>query len=216
MEKNMRGLLPIIVAALCASPAAGRAAPDAAAGQAKAAVCGACHGPDGNSAAAEWPKLAGQVPEYIAKQLHDFKAGRRSDQTMSPMAQPLTEQDIADLAAYFSTQKVLPGQGKAEAASRGREIYEKGTHRPKVVACVGCHGPQGAGNRDWGKNMAVQPAMLAPALGGQQPAYVVKQLKAYKEGARGNDVGHIMRDIVSHLSEQDMAAVAEYITALRR
>jgi cytochrome c553 len=214
MQKNIRALFLMLTGALAAQAAS--AAPDAAAGQTKAAVCGACHGADGNSVAPEWPKLAGQVPEYIAKQLHDFKAGRRSDQTMSPMAQPLTEQDIADLAAYFAAQKVQPGGAKAEALARGREIYEKGTHRPKVVACVGCHGPQGAGSRDWGKSMAAQPALLAPALGGQQTAYVVKQLKAYKEGTRGNDVGHVMRDIVSHLSEQDMAAVAEYITALRR
>jgi cytochrome c553 len=163
----------------------------------------------------EWPKLAGQVPQYIAKQLHDFKAGRRSDQTMSPMAQPLTSQDIEDLAAYFATLKVQSGSGKAESMARGREIYEKGIHRPKVLACVGCHGPQGAGNRDWSKSMAAQPAMLAPSLGGQQPAYVLKQLKAYKTGNRKNDVGHVMRDLLSHLTEEDMVAVAEYITTLK-
>lgn len=213
--KNFR-LLLLINAILHAWIGTVSAAPDATAGQAKAAVCAGCHGPDGNSGVnPEWPKLAGQVPQYIAKQLHDFKAGRRSDQTMSPMAQPLTSQDIEDLAAYFAAQKTLPGSGKTDLMARGREIYEKGIHRPKVLACVGCHGPQGAGNRDWNKYMATQPAMLAPALGGQQPAYVLKQLMAYKAGNRRNDVGHVMRDLLSHLTEQDMVAVAEYITTLK-
>lgn len=216
MNRNYR-LLPILIATLCSSVAPASAAPDAAAGQSKAAACAACHGADGNSDVnPEWPKLAGQVPQYIAKQLHDFKSGRRNDQAMSPMAQPLTSQDIEDLAAYFAAQKAQAGAGKPELMARGREIYEKGVHRPKVVACVGCHGPQGAGNRDWSRSMAAQPAMLAPALGGQQSAYVLKQLKAYKAGSRGNDVGHIMRDVLSHLSEADMVAVAEYITALKR
>lgn len=209
------GLCALASAILAACAGQAWAAPDAVAGQAKAAACGACHGPDGNGVAPQWPKLAGQVPEYLVKQLHDFKAGRRSDPAMSPMAQPLNEQDIADLAAYFAAQKIQPGQGKAEAFMRGREIYEKGKHRPKVLACLGCHGSKGAGARDWAKNMTVQPAMLAPALGGQQAAYVVKQLKAYKEGERANDVGQVMRNVVEHLSEQDMLAVAEYITSLR-
>lgn len=216
MGKNVRVLLMLFNTILCASVGPASAAPDAAAGRAKAAACGACHGPDGNSVAPEWPKLAGQVPQYLVKQLHDFKAGRRSDQTMGPMAQPLSEQDIEDLAAYFSTQRIQPGGGKAETMAMGREVYEKGRHRPKVLACIGCHGPRGEGNRDWSRNMAVQPVLLAPALGGQQAGYVLKQLKAYKSGDRANDVGHVMRGIVSQLTEADMAAVAEYITALRQ
>lgn len=216
MDRNNR-LLLIFIAILCASAGPASAAPDALAGQNKSAVCAGCHGADGNSGVnPEWPKLAGQVPQYIVKQLHDFKSGRRNDQAMSPMAQPLTSQDIEDLAAYFAAQKAQAGAGKPELKARGREIYEKGIHRPKVVACVGCHGPQGAGNRDWSRSMAAQPAMLAPALGGQQSAYVLKQLKAYKAGGRGNDVGHVMRDVLSHLTEEDMVAVAEYITALKR
>lgn len=206
-------ILDVFVSAI-ALPAL--AAPDPVAGQGKAAVCAGCHGADGNSGInPEWPKLAGQLPQYIVKQLHDFKAGRRSDQAMSPMAEPLTGQDIEDLAAYFSAQKIQPGMGNKEAMARGREIYEKGIHRPKVPACIGCHGPQGAGNRAWGRNGAVSPALLAPAIGGQTPAYVLKQLKAYKAGTRRNDVGHVMRDVLSHLSEEDMVAVAEYITSLR-
>lgn len=215
MEKNVRILWVMFHAMLCAFAGPTAAAPDAAAGRAKAAACGACHGADGNSVAPEWPRLAGQVPQYLTKQLRDFKAGRRNDQTMGPMAQSLREQDIEDLAAYFSTQKIQAGAGRAEAQAPGREIYEKGRHRPKVLACIGCHGPAGAGNRDWGKTMAVPPTMLAPALGGQQAGYVLKQLKAYQRGERANDVGQVMRGIVAQLSEADMAAVAEYAAALR-
>ncbi len=192
------------------------AAGNAANGQAKSAACGACHGMDGNSVNPDWPKLAGQVPEYLVKQLHDFKAGRRSNETMSPMAQPLSSQDIEDLAAYFSSQKVVPGEGKADLRARGEQIYLKGKHRPAVTACIGCHGPGGAGNQDWGKSLSAPPAVLAPAIGGQQAAYVARQLQDYKSKARSNDVGRVMRDISSRLSDEDILAVAEYITSLKR
>ncbi|MBE7423320.1 MAG: cytochrome c4 [Zoogloeaceae bacterium] len=205
----------ILSAALAASGQAA-AAGNAANGQAKAAVCGACHGADGNSPNPEWPSLAGQVPEYIVKQLHDFKAGRRSNETMGPMAQPLAREDIEDLAAYFSSQQPKAGEAKTELRAKGEQVYLKGKHRPAVTACIGCHGPQGQGNREWGKNLAAPPAVLAPALGGQQAAYVAKQLQDYKKKARSNDVGRVMRDISSRLSEEDILAVAEYITSLKR
>jgi len=195
---------------------ASTAAGNAANGQTKSAACGACHGMDGNSANPDWPKLAGQIPEYIIKQLHDFKAGRRSNETMSPMAQPLSGQDIEDLAAYFSSQKSTTGEAKAELRARGEQIYLKGKHRPAVTACIGCHGPSGAGNQDWGKNLSAPPAVLAPAIGGQQAPYVAKQLQDYKNKARTNDVGRVMRDISSRLSDEDILAVAEYITSLKR
>lgn len=204
--------LPAFAAGIGQAAAAGNAAN----GQAKSAACGACHGMDGNSVNPEWPKLAGQIPEYIVKQLHDFKAGRRSNETMSPMAQPLGKEDIEDLAAYFAAQKPNAGEARAELRARGEQIYLKGRHRPAVIACIGCHGPQGQGNSEWGRNLAPPPAVLAPALGGQQAAYVVKQLQDYRKKARTNDVGRVMRDISSRLSEEDIAAVAEYITALRR
>jgi cytochrome c553 len=192
------------------------AAGNAANGQAKAAVCGACHGVDGNSVNPEWPSLAGQLPEYIVKQLHDFKANRRNNELMSPMAQPLGKEDIEDLAAFFATQQPKVGEAKAELKARGEQIYRKGKHRPAVTACIGCHGPGGEGNREWGKSLAAPPAVLAPALGGQQAAYVAKQLQDYKKKTRTNDVGRVMRDIASRLSDEDIAAVAEYITSLKR
>ncbi len=205
-------LLPAFLAGIGQASAAGNAAN----GQTKSAVCGACHGMDGNSVNPDWPSLAGQVPEYIVKQLHDFKANRRSNETMSPMAQPLSKEDIEDLAAFFSAQKPKAGEAKPELRAKGEKIYLKGKHRPAVTACIGCHGPSGEGNREWGKSLAAPPAVLAPALGGQQAAYVAKQLQDYKKKARSNDVGRVMRDISSRLSDEDILAVAEYITSLKR
>jgi cytochrome c553 len=135
---------------------------------------------------------------------------------MSPMAQPLAKEDIEDLAAYFSAQQPKAGEARAELRAKGEQIYLKGKQRPTVIACIGCHGPQGQGNREWGKNLAAPPAVLAPAIGGQQAAYVAKQLQDYRKKTRTNDVGRVMRDITSRLSEEDIAAVAEYITALKR
>jgi cytochrome c553 len=214
---HMHGKIWAVLLMLCLA-AAGQAsaAGNAANGQAKAAVCGACHGMDGNSANPEWPNLAGQVPEYIVKQLHDFKAKRRANELMSPMADPLGKEDIEDLAAFFATQQPRPGEAKAELRAKGEQIYLKGKHRPAVIACIGCHGPSGEGNREWGRNLAAPPAVLAPALGGQHAAYVAKQLQDYKKKARSNDVGRVMRDIASRLSDEDILAVAEYITSLKR
>jgi cytochrome c553 len=192
-------------------------------GQKKAAVCMACHGTDGNSMAlpppAEpWPKLAGQVPEYIVKQLHDFKAGRRSNEQMSPQAQAVSEVDIPDIAAYFAQQKVKPNDDvNKELLAAGEKLFYKGKGRPEVVAaCVGCHGFGGIGNRDWKKLMAIQPVILAPAIGSQHANYLVKQLKAYKDGTRSNDTAQVMRNITARLSEQDIEAVATFVASLTR
>ena len=194
------------------------AAGSAEAGQAKAATCMACHGPDGNSLADMWPKLAGQLPEYINRQLHDFKAGRRKNEQMSPMAAPLSDQDIEDLAAFFSKQKVKANEpGKKDLLAAGEKIYLKGKGRPDVVpACVGCHGMTGAGKNDWATLMKVPPTTLAPAIGGQHAAYVLNQLKAYKAGTRNNDEAHVMRDVAGRLTDGDIAAVAEFAASLNR
>lgn len=192
-------------------------------GQQKAAVCMACHGPDGNSLALPepaqpWPKLAGQVPEYIVKQIHDFKAGRRSNDQMSPQAQMIADADIADIAAFFAAQRVTPQEAaQKELLAKGEQIFLKGKGRPQVVAaCIGCHGFNGIGNRDWGKLMAKPPALLAPAIGGQHANYLVRQLKSYRDGSRKNDPGKVMADIAGRLDESEMLAVAEYISTLAR
>jgi cytochrome c553 len=234
-SKPVSKLVPVLVAAFCLviAPQAG-AIPDAKiataikpggnaqAGEAKAAACGGCHGADGNSApeiyaAMKAPKLAGQVPEYIVKSLHDFKAGRRVNEMMTPQAQAVSNADIADIAAYYGSQKATAGKPtQKELLAQGEKIFFKGKGRPDVVAaCVGCHGLNGIGNRDWGKIMALPPVTLAPAIGGQHGGYIADQLMAYKTGKRSTDASRVMRDIAGRLTAQDIAAVSEYIATLQ-
>lgn len=192
-------------------------------GEKKAAACMACHGMDGNSPALpapteQWPKLAGQLPEYFIKQLHDFKSGRRKNEQMSPQAQAIAEADMADIAAFFAKQQAKANEPANKGLlAQGETIFHKGKGRPEVVAaCVGCHGPKGLGNRDWGKTYSKKPAVLAPAIGGQHASYVAKQLKAYKDGSRTNDASNAMRDIARRLNDSDIAAVSEYAASLGR
>lgn len=213
--------LPGLICAVLASTAIAAGNPEA--GKQKAAACMACHGADGNSMALPppsdpWPKLAGQVPEYIIKQLHDFKEGRRANTQMTPQAQAVSPADIPDIAAYFAQQKAKPNaEANKDLLAAGEKLFFKGKGRPEVVAaCVGCHGLTGAGNNDWNKRMATQPVVLAPAIGSQHATYLVKQLKAYKDGSRSNDAGHVMRNITSRLTDQDIEAVAAYVATLNR
>ena len=218
----------LLVAFACASlasvsGAAGKPSGNAAAGQQKSAACGGCHGVDGNSApemfaAVKAPKLAGQVPEYIVKSLHDFKGGKRSNEVMSPQAQAVGEPDMADIAAWFGSQKVQPNPSQnKELMAQGERIFFKGKGRPDVIAaCIGCHGPQGVGNRDWAKVMSKVPAVLAPAIGGQHAGYIADQLKAYKSGKRATDPAKVMRDSAGRMDETVILAVAEYISTLGR
>lgn len=203
--------------------AAALAAGNPEAGQAKAAVCGGCHGVDGNSApeifaAVKAPRLAGQVPEYLIKAVHDFKAGKRQNDSMTPQAQAVSDTDLADIAAYFAAQNATAiASANKDLLAQGERIFHKGKGRPDVVAaCVGCHGLGGKGNRDWNKLMSKVPTVLAPAIGGQHAAYLADQLKAYKEGKRTTDEGKVMRDIAGRLDEKDILAVAEYISTLKR
>jgi len=130
--------------ALIALPAS--AAGDAAAGQAKAAACASCHGADGNSANPDWPKLAGQHDKYLAKQLADFKAGNRKNAMMAPMAAGLSEQDMADIAAFFSSQTLSGGKSDPKLVDAGEKLYRGGNATTGVAACMACHGPSGMGN----------------------------------------------------------------------
>ncbi len=214
VEALAKSVAAISFGVLLASAAAwGRG--DAQAGQEKAMPCGACHGVDGNSLNPEWPSLAGQVPQYLRKQLLDFRAGLRTDPLMSPMAQALTDRDIDDLVAYFSTRKPKVALAP-QAAGAGAALYFRGKSRPHATACIGCHGQRGEGNGAWGKFLAAPPTVLAPAIGGQQGGYLVKQLKAYRDSARKNDLAQVMRDIAKSLSDQEISAVAEFVATLPR
>src|SRR6218665_1938399 len=181
------------------------AAGDAAAGQGKAAVCGACHGADGNSPAPNFPKLAGQGERYLLKQMHDIKAGNRQVLEMTGLLTNLSDQDLADIAAYFSSQKMGVGAADPKPVARGQEIFRGGNLETGMPACTGCHSPDGAGNAAAG----------FPHLGGQHATYVAKQLTNFREGDRTNDGDSmIMRGIAAKLSNKDIAAVSSYIQGL--
>ncbi|MDG9885267.1 c-type cytochrome [Pseudomonas sp. GD04058] len=185
--------------------AAGTIVGDAAAGQAKAAVCGACHSPDGNSVAPNFPKLAGQGERYLTKQLHDIKDGKRTVLEMTGLLTNLGDQDLADIAAYFASQKGSVGAADPALVERGRALFNGGDLSKGLPACTGCHSPNGAGIASAG----------FPHLGGQHAQYVTKQLTDFREGERTNDGdATTMRTIASKLSNKDIQALASYIQGL--
>jgi cytochrome c553 len=178
---------------------------DATAGKTKSALCGTCHGVDGNSINPIWPNLAGQHASYIVQQLKGFQSEARSETSMSPMAAPLSEQDMLDLGAYFETQTAKIGTASQASLELGQTIYRGGIQGVALSACISCHGPKGEGN----------PAAKYPRVSGQHAAYNLKQLKDYKTGARkaeGNAV--MMRDITLKMSEEQMQAVTNYMQGL--
>ena len=182
-----------------------QAAGDAAAGQGKVAVCGACHGADGNSPAPNFPKLAGQGERYLLKQLHDIKSGARSVVEMTGMLDNLSEQDMADIAAYFASQKMSVGAADPKLVERGEALFRGGKLEEGMPACTGCHSPDGSGNAQAG----------FPHLGGQHAQYVAKQLTNFREGDRTNDGDTMMmRAIAAKLSNKDIEAVSSYIQGL--
>ncbi len=168
-------------------------------------VCGACHSTDGNSTSPTYPSLAGQSPEYLAKQLGEFKSGARKNAIMAPNAATLSHEDMLNLAAYFSAQQPKPRLAKdAALVAEGQKIYKGGNAGSGVPACASCHGPAGAG-------IPVQ----FPRLAGQHAKYVESQLKNFRSGDRVNDGGMMMRVIARKMTDHEMKAVAEYISGLR-
>jgi cytochrome c553 len=168
-------------------------------------LCAACHGPDGNSPIALNPNLAGQHPEYLAKQLLDYKSGNRKNPVMQPIAAGLSEDDIRNLAAYFAGQAPRLGVARdIDLAEAGQRLYRGGNGGSGVTACAGCHSPTGAG----------VPAPF-PRLKGQHAEYTVTQLRAYRSGERANDLNSIMRTIASRMTEAEINAVAEYTAGLK-
>jgi cytochrome c553 len=166
-------------------------------------VCAACHAPDGNSVITLNPKLAGQHPEYLQKQLTEFKSGKRANAVMSGMAAGLSEDEIKDLATYFSDKKLSLGQAKTNGvASIGEKIYRAGNAANSVPACAACHGPAGAG----------LPKQF-PRLSGQHADYTLAQLKTFRTGERAN--APMMMAIATKMTDAEMAAVADYIQGLR-
>lgn len=194
----------VIASALMVLAGSAVAAGDVNAGKAKAQACIGCHGVNGVSTNPTWPKLAGQHANYVAKQLNDFKAGKRNDPLMGGQVANLSPQDMDDLAAYFAKQKVSLGGADEKLVAEGKKIYHGGIKSKKVAACMGCHGPSGSGN----------PAAKFPGLSGQHAAYVAKTMQDFRSGTRSNDANKMMRDIASRMSASEIKAVAAYIQGL--
>ena len=204
--------LPLILASallLAGGPAAadGLVDGDAEAGKTKSVTCSACHGAEGISVNPTWPNLAGQGSPYIVQQLRNFKEGRRTDPLMNAQAAMLSDQDMNDLAAYFSS---LPpaAQPVADASSvdRAQAIYRGGNAENGVPACIACHGPAGRG----------MGAAVYPALNGQHATYAAKTLGDYASGSRKADGQvQIMKTIAERLSQEDIQALASYLQGLK-
>lgn len=173
-------------------------------------ICAACHAVDGNSAITMNPSLAGQHPEYTYKQLMNFKSqggkpAERNNGVMASMVANLSEDDMKNLAAYFAAQKARPGVARdAKLVKQGELIYRGGVAGKGVPACASCHSPNGAG----------MPAQF-PRLAGQHAEYTSTQLKAFRVGQRVNDAAQMMRGVAGKMSDQEIAAVSEYIAGLR-
>ncbi len=163
-------------------------------------VCVACHGTDGNGIAETFPKLAGQRPEYLLKQMTDFLGGRRKNDVMTPFLLPLKAANLEEVAQYFSA--LPPSRAAASTQSEaGKLLYDNGNVANGVPGCVGCHGPGGQG------------VELNARLAGQYQSYLIAQIKAFKNGARNNDKARVMRSAVANLSEAEINAVTEYLVA---
>lgn len=197
-------LMVVAVYFALASSIPAMAAGSASAGKSKAAVCAACHGADGNSPSSMFPKLAGQGEAYLVKQMIEFKSGVRENAIMAPMVAALSEQDMADLAAFYASNKVTEGGTAEELVEAGQAIYRGGNKETGVPACMACHGPTGAG----------MPAAKWPALSGQHAAYIEAQLNAFADGVRSNDPNDMMRDIVSKMTSDEIKAVSAYASGL--
>lgn len=191
-------------AAATAAPAAKPAGPNLAAGGEKyAAVCAVCHGADGNSAIPANPKLAQQHPEYIVKQLQEFKSGKRNNAVMKGFAAVLSDDDMKNIAYWLASNKAKPGFAKEkDLVTLGERIYRGGIADRQVAACAGCHNPTGAG-------IPVQ----YPRVSGQHADYTAGQLTSFRDGVRLNSLQ--MNQVAAKLNDKEIRALADYIAGLR-
>jgi cytochrome c553 len=180
---------------------------DAAAGQAKSAVCAACHGADGNSMVPNWPKLAGQHEQYLVRQILLIQSGARMVPEMMAIVPGLSAEDIADLAAYFSSQANAGGVADESKVALGEQIFRAGNAESGVPACMACHGPAGEGN----------PLAGYPALAGQQAVYTANMLNRFRAGENWGEedaASQVMNGAAAELTDDEIDAVASYIQGL--
>lgn len=178
------------------------------AGREKSATCAACHGADGNSVNPEWPSLAGQHPGYTYNQLQAYKNGERQDPGMVGFAQSMTDQDMRDVAAFYSSQTLSPKGADPDLVGLGEDIYRAGIPERGIPACIACHGPGGHGN------------YLAsyPRIAGQHASYMLNTMREYAAGTRRSDTEYnqMMRNVADLLLEDEMRAVVSYVQGLQQ
>ena len=174
-------------------------------GQDKTASCTPCHGAQGVSINPDWPSLAGQHVNYLIKQIQNLQhhQGRQAP-TMTPFIANLNPEEIREIATFYAKQPLPENSTPQPYVKRGEQLYRGGDFLQHITACIACHGPKGTGNGEAG----------FPALSGQQAAYMVQQLQAFKNGTRSNDLNAIMRDISRRMSQNDMEAVSNYVAGL--
>jgi cytochrome c553 len=192
-----------LAATALASGAPAAAKPDLAKGQATAQVCAACHTVDGSRGSPANPILQGQHADYLAKQLHEFKDGKRKNAIMQGMAAPLSDEDIRNVSAFYASKTAKPGFAKnKDLVALGEKIYRGGIADRQIPACASCHSPSGAG----------MPAQY-PRIGGQHSDYTEAQLNAFRASSRGNSSQMIA--IAAKMNDREIKAVSDYIAGLR-
>lgn len=205
----MKALLGVTASLFLLTANVALAEGDAEAGQQKSATCAACHGADGNSAVAMWPKIAGQHEQYLVRHINLIKSNARPVPEMYGIAQTLSDQDILDLAAYYTSQTMSPGAADESLVPLGKKIYLAGNPEAGVPSCASCHGPTGQGN----------PYAGYPWLSGQHATYTTSMLNKYRDGTVwGPDDANsaVMVGVAKGLSDEEIAAVASYIEGLHR
>ena len=204
MKSNALLIGAALAATLASTAHAQAAQPDLQRGAALyGQMCVACHAADGNSTTAANPKLAQQHPEYLIKQLQEYKSGKRANAVMVGFASALSEQDMRDIAYWLASQKASPGAAtSAEKVRLGERIYRGGLMDRRIPACAGCHGPSGSGI----------PAEY-PRLGGQHAEYTATQLKLFRSNERANN--KLMHEVARYLTDVEIEALADYIAGLR-
>jgi cytochrome c553 len=180
-------------------------------GKAKSITCSACHDVDGNSAIPMNPKLAGQHEKYLVKQLTEFKLASktggkdgRNNAIMNGMSAALSEQDIRDLAAYYSSQDAVPGESTQDAVEQGNKLYIGGDIERGITACIACHGPKGNGTSLSG----------FPDISGQHSVYIATQLKSFRSGGRANSLNGMMADVAKRMTDEDIEVISNYVAGL--